>query len=67
MPIEVIDANEAALAKHLQQQEEAEIQYEQMLDEIEDSLDIESTIELFNKIVSKYGFELDFMTWLKDR
>ena len=67
MCIQTTDANEVALAKHLQQKEDDEIEYQQMLDELEGAINIDEAIVSFNKIVESYGFELDFTEWIAER
>ena len=67
------DANESALAKHLQKEEESEIEYNRMLDELDNIIEVdindknEDAVKVvFNKIVKRYGFEYDFEDWVKE-
>lgn len=64
---ESIEVNETNLAKHLQEQEKRELEYEAMCDEIEKAIEIDEIITKFNKIVESHGFDIDFQDFLNER
>ena len=62
-----MDANEAILQAHEHQKERDSKEYQDMLDELETAMNINGLIVEFNKIVESYGYDIDIITWLKER
>ena len=62
------DGNTIALEKHLSREEDNELKYQSMLDEIEDTIgfDLATLNETFNKIVKSHGFEDSFIDYVAD-
>ena len=63
----LIDANEAILREREAQQDKESQEYQDMLDEIESTINIDEAIVNFNKIVESYGYDLHFTEWIAER
>ena len=63
-----LDGNQYALKQHEARIEQNEIDFEKMLSDLRENIydDSEESESHFNQIVSDYGFEYDFSTFVKE-